>query len=812
MPYTALSLPRYCLLLIGFVLFVWASLATAMAATAPLLQMERLNAINISLGDMDKRLEAGNQQDADLSQMRHSIDELATEIVTIIGELTPRAQALSAQLEQLGAKPEEGAPAESQTITNERAETSATLAELNAGVKLAETLMVHANQLSTRISDLRRTAFTSSLFARSMSIWSPTLWKLAGDALPGDMAAVQRAFGNWAADVKQRFEGGGLTYIFGAFLVGIVLHWVRLRILPRLTWRDPSNTGPTRLQKVVKALGLMLGRTIPVAGANLVFYLALDSENLLGGRIAPVISWFLFSIVFIIFMRALSDALFAPELGAWRLLEVDDETARHLSRVTSVGTLAILGGTLLQSTVAAVGAALSLVVLIDGLWALVVAGILVWALRGMKHSEKPETNDFGPYVPAEGDYRGIAAIVGWLAVLAIVCAVTTGYIAFASFIVSQVIWILTVIGFYFLLRVFTEELVEKLPARESKASLFLQTNIGLRRRSVEQLSVLTAGAINIVLLIIAILLIIAPWGMEKDDLYAPVQAIRTGFTIGEISISPIGIASAILTFAVVSIITHALQRWLENKLLPTTGFDAGIRNSIRTAVGYIGFFIAIALACTQLGVSLSRISLVAGALSVGVGFGLQSIVNNFVSGLILLWERPVRVGDWVVVGSEQGYVRRINVRATEIETFDRSSVIIPNSNLVSGVVKNRLHAGKMGRITISIGVAYNSDENEVRQIMMDCARNHPSVLKQPEPNAYLVEFTDNKIRFDMFCFVGNIQESTSVTSQLNMVILQQLRARGFIPPRPFEAEPWHPTDRGNLLAADGRPFTDDSKT
>lgn len=99
--------------------------------------------------------------------------------------------------------------------------------------------------------------------------------------------------------------------------------------------------------------------------------------------------------------------------------------------------------------------------------------------------------------------------------LAIVCAVTTGYIAFASFIVSQVIWILTVIGFYFLLRVFTEELVEKLPARESKASLFLQTNIGLRRRSVEQLSVLTAGAINIVLLIIAILLIIAPWGMER---------------------------------------------------------------------------------------------------------------------------------------------------------------------------------------------------------------------------------------------------------------------------------------------------------
>ncbi|MFC0218972.1 DUF3772 domain-containing protein [Pseudochelatococcus lubricantis] len=791
MPRTATVFSGFLLLLIGCILFIGVSVLPALTATDPVPLNQRLDTLRSALEQTDKELEADGRTDADLSRLRQSVEDARVDILTIIDELTPRAAALNAQLEQLGAKPEQGAQPESENIASERADKSAALAELNAGVKLAETLMVQANQISTRISDLRRTAFARSLFARSSSLWNPSLWRMAGEALPGDLYVMNQAFGNWGADLLRRFQEGGLGYVVAAAVVGVLLHWLRLRVLPRLTWRDPDITEPSRLEKVLKALGITLARSVPMAGANLVLYLALQSENLLGGRIAPVISWFLFGIVFLVFMRALSDALFAPDLTAWRLFEVDDETARHLSSVTNLGTIVILTGTVAQAVVAAIGAGLPLVVLTDGVWALTVAGLMVWALRGLKRLEPSDTDDFGPYVSPEADYQGIVVAISWLAVLAIVLAVTIGYIAFASFIVGQIVWILSVLGLYFLLRVFVEELVEKLPGRHSRASLFLQTNIGLRRRAVEQLSVITAGILKIVLLGVVVLLIIAPWGMETNDLYTSFHAVRVGFSIGEISISPIDIMTAALTFAVMMAVTHALQRWLENKYLPTTGFDAGIRNSIRTAVGYVGFFLAVALASTQLGLSLSRISLVAGALSVGVGFGLQSVVNNFVSGLILLWERPIRVGDWVVVGSDQGYVRRINVRATEIETFDRASVIVPNSNLVSGVVKNWLHSGRTGRITISVGVAYDSDEDEVRRVMTDCAKAHPSVMKHPEPVAFLMEFTDTKMRFDMLCFIGNIQESLTVTSQLNLAVLKQLRALGYVPPRPLAPETWH---------------------
>ena len=123
-----------------------------------------------------------------------------------------------------------------------------------------------------------------------------------------------------------------------------------------------------------------------------------------------------------------------------------------------------------------------------------------------------------------------------------------------------------------------------------------------------------------------------------------------------------------------------------------------VRNSIITVAGYVGVIISGAVAFSYLGLSLDKLAIVAGALSVGIGFGLQSIVNNFVSGLILLWERPIRVGDLMVVGDNEGYVRRINVRATEIETFDRSTVIVPNSNLISGVVKNRVRSDRIVRV------------------------------------------------------------------------------------------------------------------
>ena len=254
----------------------------------------------------------------------------------------------------------------------------------------------------------------------------------------------------------------------------------------------------------------------------------------------------------------------------------------------------------------------------------------------------------------------------------------------------------------------------------------LITSIGFHRNSLELVGVLLAGLIRLALFVVAAVLVLAPWGLQSSDVPIDFGAAFFGFKVGDVTISPFSIIIAIGIFTLAFAIFHAVLQWVDSKLLPQMNFDLGLRNSIRTSLGYVGFLIAAGLALSYLGLNFEKLAIVAGALSVGIGFGLQSIVNNFVSGLILLWERAVRVGDWIVVGGDQGFVRRINVRATEIETFDRAQVIIPNSSLVTGVVTNLVRNDRTGRIVIPLTVAGSADPDKVREVFVASPRQTSS--------------------------------------------------------------------------------------
>jgi potassium efflux system protein len=218
-----------------------------------------------------------------------------------------------------------------------------------------------------------------------------------------------------------------------------------------------------------------------------------------------------------------------------------------------------------------------------------------------------------------------------------------------------------------------------------------------------------------------------------------------------------------------------IQNWLSSRLLPQTRLDPGVGNSVSTIFGYLGMIAAVLLGGAQIGLDVQKLALVAGGLSVGIGFGLQTIANNFISGLILLWERGIRVGDWVVVGTDQGFVRRINARATEIETFDRATLIVPNSNFVTGVVKNWVHTDRVGRIIIAINVAYESDVEEVREILIAAAKAQDLVLAIPAPTVQFAEFGDWALKFNLVCFVDDIELAERTRSDMNFDILRRLR-------------------------------------
>jgi len=278
------------------------------------------------------------------------------------------------------------------------------------------------------------------------------------------------------------------------------------------------------------------------------------------------------------------------------------------------------------------------------------------------------------------------------------------------------------------------------------------------------------------------------WGLSDQGIGLVLDQVTGGFEIGSLRIAPAKLVGAIAVLA----IGMSLSRWLRYKVVPDlvrrSRLDRGGREAITTISGYAGVLITLLIALGVAGINFAHLALVAGALSVGIGFGLQNVVNNFVSGLILLFERPVRTGDWVVVGDTQGFVRKISIRSTQIETFDRADVIVPNSELISNKVSNLMLNDPWGRIIVSVGVAYGSDVKQVMEILLAVAGEHPGVMKnQPgvtPPTAFFVAFGDSALQFELRCFIRQIDRKFSITSDLNIAIDAAFRKAGITIPFP----------------------------
>jgi small-conductance mechanosensitive channel len=287
------------------------------------------------------------------------------------------------------------------------------------------------------------------------------------------------------------------------------------------------------------------------------------------------------------------------------------------------------------------------------------------------------------------------------------------------------------------------------------------------------------------LLILAIapfVLVLAGFSAERlRDLIA--QAFL-GFRIGGLTISIAQIALAIGFFVAGLAATRLVQRGLARGPFAYSRLDVGVQSSLTTLVGYVGLAVAALIGLTALGVNLSNLAIIAGALSVGLGFGLQSVVNNFVSGLILLFERPIKVGDWVVTASGEGTVRKISVRSTEIETFDRSTIIVPNAELIAQTVTNLTHRDKLGRVTVAVGVAYGSDVEATRAILLKCANEHPDVLQHPEPFVVFKDFGASSLDFELRAFLADIGRGLQARTDLRFAIYKAFGEAGIEIPFP----------------------------
>ncbi|MBB5347906.1 mechanosensitive ion channel family protein [Desulfoprunum benzoelyticum] len=283
------------------------------------------------------------------------------------------------------------------------------------------------------------------------------------------------------------------------------------------------------------------------------------------------------------------------------------------------------------------------------------------------------------------------------------------------------------------------------------------------------------------------LVLVAIWDFAEVYARLLLGFLVNGFQIGKLLIVPARIVLGVFLFIVGWSLTLWIKKILNRKWEQEAVFAESTREALLTVTGYVCYVVAAIAGLSIAGVNFSGLAVIAGALSVGIGFGLQNIVNNFVSGLILLFEQPIKRGDWIVAGSTEGYVKKISVRSTIIQTFDRADVIVPNSELISSPVTNMMFNDHRGRLKVSVGVAYGSDTALVRRLLLEIANGHDEVIvdgSSPRPDVVFQEFAESSLNFDLFCHLKTIDSRVRVRSEMNYLIDEAFRRHGIEIPFP----------------------------
>jgi small-conductance mechanosensitive channel len=694
---------------------------------------------------IDERLQSQDVTAELLSEIRAILDPHRVNARALAEQARTQLAPLVAQSEALGPPPEDTA-SEDKALSDERADINKRLAALRAVVSKSDLAFTRADRLIATATDAQRQRFTDQLLQRGPAPIDPRHWIRTGIGL----AAVGQKVVSEATTAEARsrrhetWQDTGPSAIAALVFALVLLVFVRRYALSYLSHAirrrpaseinaetemsafggldahatlDGANASvegvpepylgppPSRARRLAVGIGVTLTRLLIPLAALLAARYALDTMQLLGPTGRVVVDETSRGLLVIAVTYALSFAFFAPRTPDLRLSGFDDRTARRASFYAMTIAVALALNIGLVGAGEQLGLSVSTLAVMN-LCTVLLAAWGLWQMGGIWGQTTYLTKS-----PVDGE-DGASGEDNWFAENLIV----TG--RRAAYLLAVVTPLAAVAGYYALSRyllqagilsaaVIAVAVVLFLAAREASEALYEASDDG--RDAAEGGE--TGESVGLFPVVIGFMLALATipvlalvWGATTGDLREAYFGLTEGFSVGDTVFRPGDILIAALVFALGLFLTRILQSVVRRAVMPRTKLDVGARSSIVSGLGYLGFFIAALTAISYGGLDLTNLAFLGAALGVGIGFGLQNIVNNFVSGIILLIERPIKIGDWIEVASIHGTVSKINVRSTEIQTFDRASYIVPNSELISGAVTNYTHDNVMGRVICPVGV------------------------------------------------------------------------------------------------------------
>jgi potassium-dependent mechanosensitive channel len=720
---------------------------------------------------LEKELGRPHLRYSELNEFRNRLQSLRSAVADLSNKLQPRLQADKAQMDLFGPAPAAGQAAEPEQTALARAELNYHSSLLSAGQTAVNSTNLRIENLLNAIQDVRRKNFSSVLFQPIPGVYAYETWASLPDHVPAAAGKVRDLIARWWRDVPDRAEVGYI--VIESLVLSFLLAAASWRGIRRTRRWNETAEPPPFWRRASAAAASVAFRALPVVIPVTFLYGMIASTQNLPERIDWLFYLTAQSLVIIVTVWALADAVFAPRAPHWRLVAIADVAAARLCRLATLLAVVYSLTTFLYVATRLIQAPFALTIAIALPSSLLVAALVVALLR---------TPLGAASIAAPPRLFKLIRTVVWAIVGAIVVCALAGYLPLARFLAQQLVVTGSILALIYLLLLWVDGFGQGLSDDGTIVGGWLKRSAALEPARREQLALPISLVLKLIVLVLSVPLIMLQWGYSGPDIREWYWQLFFGFRIGNTEVTFGALVASILVFGVGYAAARLFQGWLDSRVLLPAGISGGVRNSIRTAIGYIGIVIAALIAFSYAGFSLSNIAIIAGALSVGIGFGLQNLVNNFVSGLILLAERPIRVGDMVVVGGEEGYVRKISVRSTELETFDGAHVLLPNSYFVSEKVKNWTFRNTIRRIAIPIGVAYGSDARQVQAVLLKVAADNPDVLKTPGPAVTLDEFAATSVNFTLYAFIADITKTGTVRTELAMAILTAFAKAGIVIP------------------------------
>jgi small-conductance mechanosensitive channel len=649
---------------------------------------------------------------------------------------------------------------------------------LQAQLRQARAVAARAAATFTLVAERRREGFSARVLQQSPSPLSPEFWSGLRDTVGPDLARLGN-LGTEAIDVaSDATEPRGLLALAGGLLVALGLAWPGRRLLERVGEAAVARRG--RGGRFGRSAGALWMTVVDVGTpvlAAVVVQLAAAWGDLLSDAAANLASAAVVAIGWTAAILALGQALVTHRQAPRRLLAVSDAVSTRSRRLLAVVAPVTAAGYLLSRLNYIVGASVSATIASNAVvalaYALMATAVLITASRG-RQAAAPDAADARPSPGWSLISLGLVA-----AIAVTVGAVVMGFTTLATLVSGQVFWFALLGAASFLLLRFAEDFAAWLFMPSGWASRLLSGVFSLRRSTVAQLGVLLAAAAQIGILLAALSLALTPFGDSGRLLASHLGQVGQAVRLGSATLSPRAVLSGIAVFVIGLGLVNLVRGWFVRRYLPVTGWDPGVRNSVSTGLLYLGVVVTALSALAAMGLGFQQIALVASALSVGIGFGLQQVVQNFVSGVILLIERPVKVGDWVSVGGLEGDIRRIRVRATEIETFDRTTVIVPNSDLITKQVQNKTLGDPRGRVQLELSIANPADAERARELILKIAAGQGDVLGDPAPAVFIDGLAaGGAVNFKCYLFVPSPRDATRVRSALYFAVLAAFQSDG----------------------------------